>query len=65
MDFLIDEEGRVRLPAVSRATNEANEELAAAAVTAVTQWRFEPPTAKGKPVLVRAQQDFAFQPVAH
>jgi TonB family protein len=62
--FYIDEQGRVRMPSVSRETIEANEELAALAVKAVEQWQFEPPTSKGKPVLVVAQQDFHFKPSA-
>jgi TonB family protein len=62
--FYIDEQGRVRMPSVSRETNEANEELAAIAVIAVSQWQFEPPTSKGRPVLVLAQQDFSFKPSA-
>jgi TonB family protein len=60
--FYIDEQGHVRMPSVSRETIEANEELAAIAVMAVSQWQFEPPTSKGRPVLVTAQQDFHFKP---
>ena len=60
--FYIDEQGHVRMPSVSRETNEANEELAAIAVMAVSQWQFEPPTSRGRPVLVTAQQDFHFKP---
>jgi TonB family protein len=62
--FYIDDQGHVRMPSVSLETNEANEELAAIAVTAVSQWQFDPPTAKGRPVLVVAQQDFSFNPSA-
>jgi TonB family protein len=62
--FYIDEQGRVRMPSVSRETNEANEELSAIAVIAVAQWQFEPPTSRGKRVLVLAQQDFNFKPSA-
>jgi TonB family protein len=61
VDFYIDEQGHVRLPAVSRDTNLADEELSAAAVTAVSQWQFEPPVSKGQPVIVLAQQDFSFK----
>jgi TonB family protein len=64
VEFYIDETGRVRMPSVSRETDEASEELSAAAITAVAQWQFDPPTAKGKPVLVLAQQDFNFKPAA-
>jgi TonB family protein len=61
VEFYIDEEGHVRLPSVSRQTNEAAEELCAAAITAVEQWQFEPPVSRGRPVLVLAQQDFDFR----
>lgn len=59
VEFYIDEEGRVRMPAVDR--DAADDELAAAAVSAVEQWRFEPPLRAGRPVLVSAQQEFAFR----
>lgn len=58
VEFYIDTEGRVRIPAIGRES--ANDELAAAAVAAVEQWRFEPPMRRGVPVLVRAQQEFRF-----
>lgn len=61
--FFIDEQGRVRLPAVSRdTTEEGNELFAAAAITAVSQWEFEPPTANGRRALVQVRQDFNFNP---
>jgi len=60
VDFYIDEKGRVRMPAVSREAGEENEQLAAAAIDAVSQWQFEPPMSKGVPVLVAARQDFNF-----
>jgi TonB family protein len=59
IDFYIDEEGRVRIP-VARPTSDA--EFANAAVDAVSQWQFEPPTCKGKPVLVHAVQIFTIKP---
>jgi TonB family protein len=62
VEFYIDPTGHVRMPSVSRETNEANEELAAIAVTTVAQWEFEPPMLKGRPVLVGAKQDFDFKP---
>ena len=62
VEFYIDEQGHVRLPSVDRQTIEANEVLAAAAVTAVEQWQFEPPLFKGLPVLTLAQQDINFKP---
>jgi TonB family protein len=59
VQFYIDEKGAVRLPSVS-ASEDA--ELAALAVAAVQQWKFEPPRCKGIPVLVRAEQIFNFKP---
>lgn len=60
--FYIDEQGNVRMPAVSRESSEANEILAGAALQAVTEWKFEPPLSRGRPVLVAARQDFHFRP---
>jgi len=60
VDFYIDEEGRVRMPSVSRV--EANDEYAASAMAAVKKWRFEPPLMQGRPVLVHTQQQFDFVP---
>lgn len=62
VEFYIDEEGKVRVPAVSREM--ADDPLSAVAVAAVEQWRFEPPLRRKKPVLVLAQQDFHFVAVA-
>ena len=61
VQFYIDPLGRVRMPSVARETIEANAELAALAVTAVSQWQFDPPTSNGKPVLVAASQEFNFK----
>lgn len=58
VDFYIDEEGRVRIP-VARETSDAV--FANAAVDAIGQWQFEPPTSKGKPVLVHAVQIFTIK----
>lgn len=58
VDFYIDESGTVRLPSVDA---DQDPELAAAAIDALRRWKFEPPTCKGHPVLVRASQLFNFQ----
>jgi TonB family protein len=58
VEFYIDEDGKVRMPAVER--QEIDNVYAAAAVVAVEQWRFEPPLRRGRPVLVLAKQDFNF-----
>ena len=61
IEFYIDEQGRVRLPAVSVATSRAHDALATLALNAVSQWEFEPPVSRGRPVLVQARQDFNFE----
>lgn len=55
--FYIDETGAVRMPAVDSDTHPY---LADTAVAAVKEWRFEPPTRRGRPVLVAASQVFDF-----
>ena len=59
LEFYVDEAGRVRVPVV---TDASQDYLAATAVAAVKEWRFEPPLSRGKPVLVRVSQDFTFAP---
>ncbi len=61
VEFYIDQTGRVRMPSASSETNEV---LAALAIRAVEQWRFEPPVARGRPALVQIRQDFNFKPGA-
>ncbi len=50
--FLIDTEGKVRLPRFNAATEPA---FGYAAVQAVAHWRFEPATQNGKKVITRVQ----------
>jgi TonB family protein len=57
VDFYIDETGKVRFVA---ATSRGNPLLTDIAVEAVKKWQFAPPTRKGRPVLVHAQQLFNF-----
>ena len=59
LDFLIDEAGRVRMPALDRGENVV---LAEAAAAALMEWQFAPPTRRGQPVIVRAKQEFVFKP---
>lgn len=55
--FFVDEEGRVRLPAVPAETHPY---LSGVAVRAMREWRFTPPTRAGRPVAVAAVQEFDF-----
>jgi TonB family protein len=55
--FYIDEQGVVRLPSVEAG---AHPYLSEQAVAAVREWRFEPPTRYGRPVLIAASQEFDF-----
>jgi TonB family protein len=57
VQFYIDEKGRVRMPEIISADQP---ELGWIVLPAIVKWRFEPPTRKGQPVLVKAEQTFAF-----
>jgi TonB family protein len=57
VQFFIDEKGTVRMPAVLQADRL---DLAQMALEAVRQWKFEPPTHKGNPVMISAVQHFEF-----
>jgi TonB family protein len=58
IEFLVDKEGFVRLPRIISASDQA---FAYSAIQAVTNWRFEPPTIKGKSVVVRLRVPFVFK----
>jgi outer membrane biosynthesis protein TonB len=57
VEFFIDETGAVRLPAGSAKDDTL---LTALAIDALHQWKFAPPTSKGRGVLVKASQEFDF-----
>ena len=63
VEFLIDTEGKVRLPRIVSATHPSFGYMAA---QTVANWRFEPPKSQGKPVITRARLpfDFAAKPPA-
>jgi TonB family protein len=52
IEFLVDEEGRARLPRVMSASHEA---FGYAAVQGVAAWRFEAPTRGGRATITRVQ----------
>ena len=57
IDFYIDETGTVRMPSGAA---EDSGVLTALAIEALKQWKFLPPTSRGKVVLVKASQEFRF-----
>ena len=59
IEFIIDRDGRVRLPHIKSATQE---EFGWAAATAISQWVFAPPRRKGEPVDVRVSIPIEFSP---
>jgi len=58
VEFYIDETGAVRLPSLAPGENL---ELGSLAIAALSQWRFNPPTSRGRAVLVKAVQTFNFK----
>lgn len=61
VEFYVDEQGNVRMPALQESDHNVLGTLAGAAVR---EWKFEPPTVRGRPVLVKARQTFRFTPEA-
>ncbi len=61
LDFYIDEEGDVHIPTVRAADDGVDDQLLVAARDALWQWKFSPPTIKGKPVVAQAAQPFVFR----
>ena len=59
IEFIIDRDGRVRLPRVKSATRE---EFGWAAATAISQWVFERPMRQGEPVDVTVSIPVSFNP---
>ncbi|MBT5813722.1 MAG: hypothetical protein HOI15_05145 [Opitutales bacterium] len=58
--FYIDTEGYVRLPHIDRIEGKIDIRLLEAAQDALEQWRFNPPTSKGRKVIVAVSQPFVF-----
>lgn len=58
IEFYIDADGNVRMPAVASADHL---ELGLIAAGAVREWKFEPPTRDGRRVMVKARQVFNFR----
>lgn len=61
VSYVVDEMGAVRVPIAERAADEA---LIEPALALVREWRYEPPTEGGAPVLVEARETVIFRPRA-
>ena len=59
IDFILAPDGTVRVPAIQSADDGWR---AAAAIDALRQWHYTPPTVKGKPVYANLVQVITFQP---
>ena len=57
VNFYIDETGAVRMPSVAA---EDGGLLTTLAIEALKQWKFSPPTCRGRAVLVKASEEFRF-----
>jgi TonB family protein len=60
VSFYIDRQGNVRIPVAI--DWEGDIMFAQSAIHAITQWKFKPPTRRGRAVVVRAIQPFHFKP---
>jgi TonB family protein len=58
LTFYVDQDGRVRMPRIMTADAP---EFGEAALAAVSQWQFEQPLRKGRPVVAREQWTFQFR----
>jgi protein TonB len=56
--FLVEADGSVRRGSVVGA---APDQLAAVSLQTISQWRFEPPTRNGQPVVLPLEQTFVFR----
>jgi hypothetical protein len=59
VSYVIDETGKARVPIVVAADTP---ELAAAALSVVARWAYDPPTVDGRPVLVEERNELTFRP---
>jgi len=57
LDFFVDEKGEPRMPVVVSSPDDA---FSQAAVDALVQWRFSPPTREGKPIATHVKQEIIF-----
>lgn len=61
VEYLVDAEGKVRMPIIISAEEEA---FANSVLLAISQWRYEIPRHQGLPVITRVRHQFTFTPVS-
>lgn len=61
VDFLVDREGKVRMPLIISADDEA---FANSVLLAISDWRYEVPRRVGQPMITRVRRQFTFTPVS-
>ncbi len=61
VEYLVDTEGKVRMPIIISAEEEA---FANSVLLAISQWRYEIPRHQGLPVITRVRHQFTFTPVS-
>ena len=57
VEFFIDPAGNVKAPGIKMSTDD---EFAISALTAIKEWKFEPPLKRGRPTYARVYQRFAY-----
>lgn len=59
VEYLVDAEGKVRMPIIDSSDDEA---FTNSVLLAITEWRYAVPTHVGRPVIARVKQKFTFAP---
>ncbi len=60
VEYLVDPEGKVRMPLIISADDEA---FARSVLLAISEWRYEVPRREGAPVITRVRRQFTFTPI--
>ncbi|HTL66687.1 MAG TPA: TonB family protein [Lacunisphaera sp.] len=61
VEYLVDAEGRVRMPIIDSSDDEA---FTNSVLLAITEWRYAVPKRTGHPVIARVKQRFTFSPAS-
>lgn len=61
VDYLVDQDGKVRMPLIISADDDA---FANSVLLAISDWRYEVPRRVGQPMITRVRRQFTFTPVS-